>query len=147
MTHYRSKTLATWIAMIGGVFGLHRFYLRGFTDLLGWLHPVPTLAGLYGVQRALQIGQDDKVSWLLIPLLGLMIAQAMLHAIVYGLTPDERWDARHNPGFAPQTTRWAPVLAVVAALLIGAAALMATIAYSGQRYFEYQIEEARRISR
>ena len=25
----RSKTLATWVAVLGGFFGLHRFYLRG----------------------------------------------------------------------------------------------------------------------
>jgi hypothetical protein len=146
MTHYRSKTLATWVAMLGGVFGLHRFYLHGFRDLLGWLHPFPTLAGAYGLQRALELGQDDQLSWALIPLLGLMVAQAMLHAILYGLTPDERWDTRYNPGGPTHPTRWAPVLAVIAALLIGAASLMATIAYSGQRYFEYQIEEGHRIS-
>jgi hypothetical protein len=146
MTHYRSKTLATWIAMLGGVFGLHRFYLHGFRDLLGWLHPIPTLTGAYGLQRALELGQDDRLSWALIPLLGLMVAQAMLHAILYGLTPDERWDSRYNPGGPTHPTRWGPVLAVIAALLIGAASLMATIAYSGQRYFEYQIEEGRRIS-
>jgi hypothetical protein len=146
MTHYRSKTLATWVAMLGGVFGLHRFYLHGFRDLLGWLHPIPTLTGAYGLQRALELGQDDRLSWALIPLLGLMVAQAMLHTILYGLTPDERWDTRYNPGEPTHPTRWAPVLAVIAALLIGAASLMATIAYSGQRYFEYQIEEGHRIS-
>jgi len=29
---------------------------------------------------------------------------------------------------------------------VGAGVLMATIAFSGQRYFEYQIDEARKIS-
>ena len=46
-----SKTLATWLAVIGGALGLHRFYLHGWRDLLGWLHPLPTLLGLAGVQR------------------------------------------------------------------------------------------------
>lgn len=146
MSHYKSKTLATWIAVLGGALGLHRFYLRGFGDWLGWLHPVPTLLGVYGIQRVQALGQDDRLSWVLIPLLGLMVAQAMLHAIAYGLTPDERWDARHNPGRGVQATRWGPVLGVVAALMVGAGALMATIAFSAQRYFEWQIEEARKIS-
>jgi hypothetical protein len=144
--HYKSKTLATWIALVGGSLGLHRFYLHGFGDRLGWLHPWPTLAGVIGVQRMLAFGQDDHLSWLLIPLLGLMVAQAMLCAIRYGLTPDERWDARHNPGAPVHATGWAPVIGVIAALMIGAAVLMATIAFSGQRFFEYEIEQAKKIS-
>ena len=32
---YRSKTLATWVAVIGGAFGLHRFYLHGRGDRWG----------------------------------------------------------------------------------------------------------------
>ncbi|NML14138.1 TM2 domain-containing protein [Azohydromonas caseinilytica] len=146
LSHYKSKTLATWIAILGGSLGLHRFYLHGWRDGLGWLHPLPTLAGLHGVRRMLALGQDDQAAWALIPLLGLMLAQAMLFAILYGLTPDERWDARHNPGQPGQETRWGPVLGAIAALMLGAGVLMATIAFSGQRYFEWQIEQARQIS-
>ena len=95
----------------------------------------------------LDLGQDDRLAWLLLPLLGLMLAQSALCAIVYGLTPDERWDARHNAGTPVHPTAWGPVLGVIAALMIGATALMATIAFSGQRYFEWQVDEARKISR
>jgi hypothetical protein len=144
--HPRSKTLATWLALLAGAFGAHRFYLHGRRDLWAWLHPWPTLAGLHGIQRVQALGQDDPLSWLLLPLLGLMIAQACLYAILYGLTPDERWDARHNAGTPGHATGWGPVLGVIAALMIGATALMATIAFGGQRYFEWQVEEARRIS-
>ena len=49
MKHYKSKTVATWLAVIGGTLGLHRFYLHGFGDKLGWLHPLPTAIGLLGV--------------------------------------------------------------------------------------------------
>jgi hypothetical protein len=144
--HYKSKTLATWLALVGGGFGLHRFYLHGLSDRIGWLHPWPTLAGILGVHRMLALGQDDHLSWLLMPLLGLMVAQAMLCAIRYGLTPDERWDTQRNPGAPVHATRWAPVIGAIVALMIGAAVLMATIAFSFQRYFEYEIEEARKIS-
>jgi len=144
--HYKSKTLATWIALLGGSLGWHRFYLHGWRDALGWVHAVPTLAGLIGVRRALELGQDDRLSWLLLPLLGLMLAQAALFAILYGLTPDAQWDERHNPGAPAHPTGWGPVLGVIVALMVGATALMATIAFSGQRYFEWQVEEARKIS-
>ena len=142
MTSYRSKALATWIALVGGSLGLHRFYLHGPRDLLGWLHPLPTVIGLIGVIRMRELGQDDRLSWLLIPVLGLMLSVTMLTAMVYGLTPDEKWDARHNAGQVGRTTRWAPVLGVVLALLVGGTTLMGTIAFSGQKFFEWQFDRS-----
>jgi hypothetical protein len=145
-TAYKSKSLATWLSLGLGSLGLHRIYLHGWRDPLAWLHPLPTLAGLYGVQRMGLLGQDDRLAWLLIPLLGLMLAQSMLAGIVYGLTPDERWDARHNPGHAVQRTGWAPIIGVIACLMLGGACLMATLAFSAQRYFESQVEAAQSLS-
>jgi len=142
----KSKTLATWIALIGGGLGLHRFYLFGWRDAWGWLHPWPTLLGLYGLERVRQFGQDDHLAWVLLPVGGVVIAASMLCAILYGLTPDERWDQRFNGGDAMSRSGWGAVIGVVIALMLGAGVLMATIAFSGQRYFEYQIEEARKIS-
>jgi len=133
----RSKTLAAWIAIVGGALGLHRFYLRGLHDVWGWLYPLPTLLGWLGVQRALQFGQDDRLSWALIPLLGLTLSAAMLTAIVYALTPDARWDERFNGGVASRPGGWAVIIAAGFALLVGAGTLMATVAFSSQRYFEY----------
>jgi hypothetical protein len=136
LTAPRSKTLATWLALLAGAFGAHRFYLRGARDVWAWLHPLPTLMGLHGVHRVQALGQDDRLSWLLLPLLGLMVAQAGLFAIVYGLTPDAAWAERHGQPLVD--TRWGPVLGAIAALLVGATALMATIAFTLQRFFEWQ---------
>ena len=138
----RSKSLATWLAIFGGTLGLHRFYLHGSNDRWAWAHPWPTLAGLYGVRRMLELGQDDRLAWALIPLLGLMIAGTMLAAIVYGLTPDEKWNARFGAGAPKRSTGWGPVIGVIVALLVGGGVLMATIAFAGQRYFEMQAREA-----
>jgi hypothetical protein len=139
--HYRSKTLAAWLALAAGTLGLHRLYLYGLRDRLAWLHPLATGAGLLGVDRMLTLGQDDRLAWLLIPVLGLMISQAMLCAIVYALTPDDRWNARHNPGLPATVTGWGPVLAAITALMIGAAVLIGTIAFGGQKFFEWQLED------
>lgn len=142
MPAYRSKTLATWIAVLGGTLGLHRFYLHGARDLLGWLHPLPTLVGLVGVIRMRELGQDDRLAWLLLPVLGLVLSAVMLTAIVYGLTPDDRWDARHNPGQPVRSTGWGPVLGVILALLAGGIVLMGTLAFAGQKFFEWQLGPA-----
>ncbi len=140
-TRYRSKTVAAWLTLALGALGAHRLYLHGARDRLAWAYPLPTLLGLVGVQRLRTLGQDDRLAWLLIPLLGLMLSLAMLTAIVYALTPDEKWDARHNPGRPVHPTGWGPVLAAVLALLLGGAVLMGTIAYGGQRFFEWQLGE------
>lgn len=132
----KSKSLATWLALLGGLLGAHRFYLHGWRDPLAWLHPVLSMVGLAGVIRMRNLGQDDHAAWLLIPLFGAMVVVAMLSTIVLGLTTDERWAERR--GQPLQATRWAPVIAVVIAMLLGGAALMGTLAFSGQMFFEYQ---------
>lgn len=142
-TRYRSKTLATWLAVLGGTLGLHRLYLNGPSDALAWLHLLPTALGLAGVVRMRQLGQDDTVAWLLIPLLGLMISLGMLFAILYGLTPDEKWDAKRNPGQPGARTAWGPVLGVIAAMMVGSAVLMGTVAFSIQKLFEWELSASR----
>ena len=138
---YRSKSVAAWLTLLLGTLGVHRLYLHGLRDVKAWLHPLPTALGLVGVLRLRTLGQDDPLAWLLIPLLGLMISMAMLCAIVYALTPDEKWDARHNPGHAVRATGWVPVLAAINALLIGGTVLMGTVAYGGQKFFEWQLAD------
>jgi hypothetical protein len=139
----KSKTWAAWLAVIGGCFGLHRLYLHGLRDAWAWLHLLPTVLGLVGVQRLRSIGQDDAWAWVLIPLLGLMISQAMLFAIIYALTADPRWNARYNPGQAGSSTGWGPIFPAALALLLGGAVLMGTVAYSGQKFFEWQLDQER----
>lgn len=150
MTRMKNKTFAVWLTFFGGPLGLHRFYLHGLGDLLGWALPIPTALGIYGIQRVGQLGQDDHLSWVLIPLLGFTIAGCALTAIVYGLMAPEKWNARFNPNADPEAdagrTNWLTVIGLATALMIGTAILMASIAFSFQRYFEYQIEEARKIS-
>ena len=152
----RSKTQATWIAVIGGSVGLHHFYLDGWRTRWGWLYPIPTLVGLAGVLRMRELGIDDRMSWVLIPWLGLTISVGMLCAIVYGLTTDAKWarlyagdpakpvvqatreedDESPPPGIVH--TGWAPVLGVILALMIGGGVLMGTIAFSVEKAFDVQ---------
>jgi hypothetical protein len=146
----KNKTLATWLTFLGGPLGLHRFYLKGMGDMVGWLLPIPTAMGLYGIERAQQFGLDDQMSWWLIPLLGFTIAACSLNAIVYGLMSPEKWNALHNPEADAQTpaglSNWLTIGGVAISLLVGTTVLMSSLAFSFQRYFEYQIEEAQKIS-
>ena len=146
----KNKTLAAWLTFLGGPVGLHRFYLFGWGDWLGWLLPLPTALGAYGIARALNFGQDDGWSWVLIPMIGFTVSGCALNAIVYGLRTPEQWNTRFNPQ-APQDapegqTQWLTIGAVVLSLLLGTTVMMSSIVFSFQRYFEYQIEEARLIS-
>lgn len=140
----RSKTLAAWLAVLLGPLGGHAFYLKGWSSAWGWAHWPFTLAGVVGWLRVQEHGIDDRLSWLLLPLGGLSVAAAMLAAIVIGLMPDEKWNARVNAGApAGRPSGWAAVIAVIVALLLGAIALMSAITYSLQRYFEVQIQSGR----
>ena len=152
----RSKTLATWLAVVGGSVGLHHFYLRGLRTRWGWLYPLPTLVGLAGIVRMRDLGVDDRLAWALVPWLGVTISVGMLCAIVYGLTTDAKWarlyagdpakpvvqvtreedDESPPPGIVH--TGWAPVLGVILALMIGGGVLMGTIAFSVEMMFDVQ---------
>ncbi len=146
----KNKTLAAWLTFVGGPLGLHRQYLYGAADRLAWLLPIPSLLGLYGVYRARSIGLEDPVSWFLIPLLGFTMAGCALNALVYGLMACDKWNARFNPQAPADASagqsNWLTIGALVSALFVGTTILMASLAYSIQHYFEYQVEQARLVS-
>ena len=127
---WHDKTVAATLALFGGVFGAHRFYLRGWRDPIGWLHWPLLLLGLRGALRLLRFGLDDAQARLLLPLLALLFGVAMLQAVLIALTPDARWDARWNRGSARSSASgWGAVIVIAVALLSGAAVLMAGLAY------------------
>lgn len=132
----KHKGLAAWLALLLGALGVHRFYLYGLQDRWGWLHALPTGLAIAGFQPVEQLGVDaPSLTWAL-PLFGGMTALACLSAIVMALTPDERWNQRHNPVQPAAPSRWAPILAAIFALMLGGIALMVSIAFTAQRYFE-----------
>ncbi len=142
----KNKTIAVWLTLTVGALGLHRLYL-GHYDWIAKLSPIPTLLGFCGVLRARSMGVDDQWSWLLIPLLGFMLAACALNALIYGLMSPEKWNARYNPGRQDCNagdTHWGTVVGLILALGLGTTVLMATLAFSIQRTFEYQLEETQK---
>jgi hypothetical protein len=139
MPQHKNKTLATALAFLFGGLGIHRFYLKRGADRLGVLHlcSLPAAGLVYG------LGRGPNPFWVLLPLFISCIV-GFVEALVIGLTPDDQWDAKHNP--APNSagrasrSNWVLALLLVLTLLVGATALIATIArlfdlaYTGGAY-------------
>lgn len=121
---HKNKSFATLLAAVTGGIGLHRFYLRGLTDKWGWLHAF----SLLGCAAVFSLWPKADPYFLLLPLI-LSILVGVLEALVLGLMPDEKWDAKFNAGSGKQSSsRWPLAFVLVAALMFGAFGLIATIA-------------------
>ena len=133
---HKNKTVATALAFLLGAVGAHRFYLKGGVDRLGLLHvcSLPVAGLVYG------IGRGPNPFYVLLPILVSAIA-GYVEALVIGLTPDERWDARHNAGSGRAShSHWFVVLLVVLSAFVGATVVIATMSrlfdllYTGGAY-------------
>ena len=133
---HKNKTLATALALVLGTVGAHRFYLHGAVDRFGLLHAssLPLAALLYS--------KVDGIHpfYALLPLLVSSIV-AFIGALVIGLLPDDKWDARFNAGSGRQTrSNWPLAVLLVLTLLIGTTVLIGTISrlfdlmYTGGAY-------------
>jgi len=120
---HKNKTLATALALSLGTLGAHRFYLHGGMDRLGLLHvaSLPIAGLVFSNARGL------NPFYALLPLLVSAIA-ACIEALVIGLTPDEKWDARFNAAAGTRSqSNWLLALLLVGTLLVGATVLIGTI--------------------
>lgn len=119
-----NKTTATFLAMLFGGIGLHRFYLNGFRDRWGWLH-LGTLP-LSGILAGLWFNQP--LLFTAAPLVISALA-GFIEALVLGLTPDDKWDQIYNPDSGRQS-RSGALLALILVLNtgLGAVALIAVMA-------------------
>ena len=111
---HKNKTLATFLAALLGSLGAHRFYLYG---------------------------RRDRQAWLYVLFFPLSMFAGFIAALVIGLTPDEKWDAQHNPDSGRESdSGWTVILIVIATFGIGTGLLIAAIArtfdllYTGGAY-------------
>jgi hypothetical protein len=123
-TSHKNKTLATLLAAVTGGIGLHRFYLFGKKDFWGWAH-----AAILPLAALLATAQPGSPMLFTGAPLVLSVLAGFLEALVLGLTPDDKWDARHNPRSGRQSaSAWPLALILVLTLAAGAVALIAAIA-------------------
>ncbi|MBR7792876.1 NINE protein [Undibacterium sp. FT147W] len=133
---HKNKTFATLLAALAGSVGAHRFYLFGKSDYWGWAHLISLPISL--LISHLYFGSQPLLTYSPI-LLSFLIA--LLEALVIGLTPDEKWDARHNPQSPKKSSSsWPLALILVMTAGIGAITLIGVIArafdllYTGGAY-------------
>jgi len=120
----KNKTLATFLASVSGGLGIHRFYLYGKKDHWGWLH----LASVPLSLLLMLLRPEQPVLFTAAPLV-ISALSGFVEALVIGLTPDDKWDARHNPNpNRPSQSGWPLAILLVLTMGTGAIAVIATIA-------------------
>jgi TM2 domain-containing membrane protein YozV len=135
-TSHKNKTFASFLALILGSLGAHRFYLRGSFDKLGLLHlaSLPIAGLVYGLA--------PQADWFF-KILPLVISGIIgfIEALVIGLTPDEKFDAAFNPASGRQSnSAWPLAVLLVCTMLVAATMGIATLArlfdllYTGGSY-------------
>lgn len=142
----KSKLATVALAFLLGSLGAHRFYLKGVRDPFGWTHLLATAAGLLGVASLILGVGSTALNWVFAVAGGTSLISAFLTAIVFGLRPDEKWDARYNAHGSPTRSGWPVVILVILSLMIGTGLLMAGLAISFQTFFESQVEAAKALS-
>jgi TM2 domain-containing membrane protein YozV len=136
---FKSKTVTAALAFLLGWAGIHRFYLRGAKDRFGWLHIAGSVLGIVGAWLMWTTNLTSVAGWALSAIGCVSVLAGFLAAIVYGLRPDERWDAQFNPYSTRRSqSGWTVVLIVIFALFIGSGYLMSGLAFTFQSYFESQ---------
>lgn len=133
---HKNKAFTALLAFLLGSLGAHRFYLHGAKDAWGWLH----LAAMPATLLLRQIFPEADWFYQILPLT-LSALAGFLEALVLGLMPDDKWDARYNAASGRQSdTGWPLAVVLVATLMLGAGVLIATMArlfdllYTGGAY-------------
>jgi len=133
-TGYKNKTLATLLASTVGCAGLHRFYLYGRRDRWAWVHFASLPLSAVGIAAGSNLGPVFSM-FLIAPLIVSALA-ALLEALILGLTPDAKWDARYNPGSDRQTdSKWPLALILVLTLAGGMGGLIFVISRTSDLIF------------
>ncbi len=133
---HKNKAFTSLLAFVLGSLGAHRFSLHGIKDAWGWLH----LAALPAAMLLRQAFPEADWFYQILPLT-LSALAGFLEALVLGLMPDDKWDARYNAASSRQSdTGWPLAVVLVATVMLGAGVLIATMArlfdllYTGGAY-------------
>jgi TM2 domain-containing membrane protein YozV len=135
-TPHKNKTVATFLALVLGGVGAHRFYLRGSLDRIGLLH----LCSLPIAGLVTGLAPDANWFYKVLPLL-VSYCAGFIEGLVIGLMPDEKYDAAYNAGSGRQSdSAWPLAVLLVGTMLVGAVMVIGTMSrlfdllYTGGAY-------------
>lgn len=118
---HRSKVTAAWLACLLGVFGAHWWYIgrRGAWMVTAFSVLMLVLTQFYPVWW-----DNPAFLVLIVP-----ICDGFIEALIFALRPDEKFDAKYNPGSAIATrTGWNAVIAAIVTTFVGGIITMFGIA-------------------
>ncbi|NDC21671.1 MAG: hypothetical protein EBZ56_08640 [Burkholderiaceae bacterium] len=146
-TPFRSKLIFSALGLFLPGTGFNCFYLLGIKSFWGWIQLTSLIAGILGFLLLNTSPESSAAAWVLIVLGFIALEASWLSTIVFGLRPDEKWDAQFNQD-SNQTSdsNWLVILCVILSLMIGAAVMMTGLAVAFEQHFLSQFEEARKIS-
>lgn len=114
-TRHKNKAFATLLTALLGSIGIHRFYLYGLQDTWAWVRLATLPLSLGSMTMAPEVPWVFSAS----PLI-LSAIVSIVETLVIGLTPDEKWDARHNPHSGKKSnSRWPLIVLLVLAFGAG----------------------------
>lgn len=142
----KSKLLTVLLAFLFGSVGAHRFYLKGKRDFWAWSQVLAMMLGAVGVALLWSTQRASVPGWACAIIGGVSVLAGYLSALVYGLRPDDKWDAQFNADGAPTRSGWPVVFLSVLTLMIGTGLLMAGLAITFQTYFETQVQASKALS-
>ncbi|MBU3599438.1 hypothetical protein ICN28_02785 [Polynucleobacter sp. 30F-ANTBAC] len=144
---HKNKLLFCALGLLTPGTGLNVFYLKGLLNIWAWLHLIGLFSGILGWKLLGASDMSSALGWILAAYGFISLQASWLTTIVYGLRPDEKWDAQFNSD-SPQKSEsgWLVVLCVIISLMVGAAVLMSGLAIAFEQHFISQFEEAKKIS-
>jgi hypothetical protein len=144
---HKNKLLFCALGLFFPGTGFNVFYLKGLGSSWAWLQMVSLFAGILGWMLLGASDMSSALGWILVAAGFIAIEASWLTTIVFGLRPDEKWDAQFNANSGQKNASgWLVVLCVIASLMIGAAILMIGLAIAFEQHFLSQFEAAKRIS-
>lgn len=118
---HRNKVVVAWLASLFGLFSLHWWYLR---RRHAWLMTTFSVVMLVLAQFYPVWWDNPPFLLLLLP-----VTAGIIEALVFALTPDEKFDARYNPDSPAQTkTGWDAVIAAIVTTFLGGTVVVFGIA-------------------
>jgi hypothetical protein len=144
---HKNKLLFCALGLFFPSTGFNVFYLKGLGSPWAWLQMVSLFAGILGWKLLGASDMSSALGWILAAAGFISLEASLLTTIVFGLRPDEKWDAQFNANSGQTSASgWLVILCVIASLMIGAAVMMVGLAIAFEQHFLSQFEAARKIS-